>query len=296
MRVTLGLREAGCRTFIGRPSTFGPLPAMMTILPGDAVSKRDLSERDICTKFLTPAILGSGWDLHTQIREEYPLTKGRIIVRGKLVNRAAPKRADYVLFRKPGLPIAVVEAKDNTHTMGDGMQQALSYAELDVPFAFSSNGDGFLLHDMTGSAKTERTLSLDKFPSPDDLWNGYRSWKGLSRIDAHLGKDGLTEGDVRALADTVPMNLWRPNVSAFEPFEPFEPLDDRTLTVLVIGETKAAEVERRYVLILDHHGDQLVVADPAGPGLTTVARTEFNEARKVGAVRGRPWVGLVGAR
>ncbi len=94
----------------------------------------------------------------TQIREEVYFTKGRVIVRGKTVKRGEAKKADYLLFYKPNIPIAVVEAKDNNHSVGAGMQQALDYAEiLDVPFAFSSNGDGFLEHDRTGNARHRRT-------------------------------------------------------------------------------------------------------------------------------------------
>ncbi len=112
------------------------------------MDKKILSERDICSKFITPALRKAGWDLETQIREEFSLTNGRIIVRGKLHTRAANKRADYVLFYKPGIPIAVIEAKDNKHSVSDGMQQALGYAEmLQVPFSFSSNGDAFLFHN-----------------------------------------------------------------------------------------------------------------------------------------------------
>ena len=94
------------------------------------MDKRQLSERDICTKFITPALEQAGWDIATQVREELPLTKGRIIVRGKLHTRAQNKRADYVLFHKPNMPIAVIEAKDNKHSLGDGMQQGLGYAEM----------------------------------------------------------------------------------------------------------------------------------------------------------------------
>jgi len=94
------------------------------------MSKKDFSERDICTKCITPALQAAGWDIATQIREEFPLTKGRIIVRGKLHTRAQHKRADYVLFYKPNMPIAVIEAKDANHSMGDGMQQGLGYAEM----------------------------------------------------------------------------------------------------------------------------------------------------------------------
>lgn len=139
-----------------------------------------MSEQDIRSKFITPAVQSSGWDLHTQIREEF-FTKGRIIVKGKLHTRGKAKRADYILYHKPNLPIAVIEAKDNNHTVGDGMQQALDYAEiLDLPFAFSSNGDGFLFHDRTGMHNPiEQELALDAFPSPNDLWQRYKAWKGI---------------------------------------------------------------------------------------------------------------------
>src|SRR5213075_3349736 len=115
------------------------------------MNKNELTEADIRTKFITPAILGpngSKWNVMTQVLEERYFTKGRIIVRGKTVQRGEAKKADYILFYKPNIPIAVIEAKDNNHSVGAGMQQALDYAEtLDVPFAYSSNGDAFLEHD-----------------------------------------------------------------------------------------------------------------------------------------------------
>ena len=145
------------------------------------MDKKSLSERDICTKFITPALRKAGWDEMTQIREEVHFTKGRIIVRGKLVSRGKGKRADYVLYYKPNLPIALIEAKDNKHAVGDGIQQALDYADtLNIPFVFSSNGDGFLFHDRTSTAPTETTLALESFPPPNDLWARYRTWKGLT--------------------------------------------------------------------------------------------------------------------
>ena len=145
------------------------------------MDKQALSERDICTKFITPALRQAGWDEMLQIREEVTFTKGRIIVRGKLVTRGKAKRADYILYYKPNIPLAVIEAKDNTRGIGDGLQQGLNYAEtLDIPFVFSSNGDGFVLHDRTGtSAEVETTFGLDAFPSPADLWARYSAWKGL---------------------------------------------------------------------------------------------------------------------
>jgi type I restriction enzyme, R subunit len=146
------------------------------------VDKKSLNERDICTKYITPAIRRSGWDEILQIREEVRFTKGRIIVRGKLVTRGKSKRADYILYYKPNLPIAVIEAKDNNHNVGDGIQQALDYAKtLDIPFVFSSNGDGFIFHDRTGiNPEKEASLSLDEFPSPEALWDKFRAWKQLS--------------------------------------------------------------------------------------------------------------------
>ncbi|MCD4751176.1 MAG: DEAD/DEAH box helicase family protein, partial [Thermoanaerobaculales bacterium] len=146
------------------------------------ISTKGLSERDICTKFITPAVMQAGWDLQTQIREEVPFTAGRIIVRGKLVTRGKAKRADYILYYKANIPIAVIEAKVNTHSVGDGMQQALGYAKtLDIPFVFSSNGDGFLFHDATGqSNQVETELALDAFPSPAELWAKFRASKDLA--------------------------------------------------------------------------------------------------------------------
>jgi type I restriction enzyme, R subunit len=122
------------------------------------MDKRVLSERDICTKFITPALRNAGWDEMLQIREEVSFTNGRIIVRGKLVSRGRAKRADYILYFKPNIPLAVIEAKDNSHSVGDGMQQGLEYAAtLDIPFVFSSNGDGFVFHDRTGASTTKET-------------------------------------------------------------------------------------------------------------------------------------------
>lgn len=145
------------------------------------MNKKDLSERDICTKFITPAIVRAGWDLQHQIREEVSFTAGRVIVRGKVVKRGESKRADYILYYKPNLPLAIVEAKDNNSPVGGGMQQALLYGEaLQIPFVYSSNGDGFLEHDRTAeAAQPERTLSNDAFPSPDELWRRYCKARGL---------------------------------------------------------------------------------------------------------------------
>jgi type I restriction enzyme R subunit len=156
------------------------------------VDKKALSERDICTKFISPAIERAGWDMQTQLREEVYITNGRIIVRGRMTKRAPGKRVDYILYYKPNIPIAIVEAKDNNHRVGDGMQQALEYGEMiDVPFIFSSNGDAFLAHDSTGQSEVvEREIALSEFPSPTDLWRRYCAYKGLTpEIEAVVSQD-----------------------------------------------------------------------------------------------------------
>lgn len=153
-----------------------------------SMDKRSLTERDICTKFILPAVKQSGWDTMLQVREEVFFTKGRITVRGKLVARGSAKKADFVLYYKPNIPIALIEAKDNNHSVGDGLQQGLDYAEtLNIPFVFSSNGDGFVFHDRTGLSPTkEQNLRLEQFPSPDDLWPLYCQSKGLDRSAEEL--------------------------------------------------------------------------------------------------------------
>lgn len=145
-------------------------------------SKKSLSERDICTKFILPAIVNAGWDSDRQIREEVFFTDGRIFVKGQETRRGERKRADFILYQKPNIPVAVIEAKDNNHSIRSGIQQALDYAQiLDIPVAISSNGDGFVVHDRSGSsAKTESTIHLDSFPSPAALWEIYKKYKGIS--------------------------------------------------------------------------------------------------------------------
>ncbi len=145
------------------------------------MDKKSLSERDICTKFITPAIEKAGWDKIGQMLEEVSFTDGKIYVRGKLTARGAQKRADYILYFKPNIPIAIIEAKDNNHSLRAGIQQALDYANiLDIPCIFSSNGDGFLFHDKTADGENiETECSLDNFPSPSVLWNKYKKYKGI---------------------------------------------------------------------------------------------------------------------
>lgn len=145
------------------------------------MSKQSLSEADIISKFILPAVKGAGWDDMTQIRQEVKLRDGKVIVRGQVGARRNVKSADVVLYRQPSLPLAVIEAKANRHEIGKGMQQGLDYARLlDVPFVFASNGDGFIFHDKTNPAQLEREIALAEFPSPQQLWAKLCTWKGYT--------------------------------------------------------------------------------------------------------------------
>lgn len=165
------------------------------------MDKKTLTEADIRSKFITPALIDRNWDLMNQLREEVFFTKGRVIVRGKTVRRGEAKKADYILCHKPNIPIAVIEAKDNNHAVGAGLQQALGYAEiLDVPFAYSSNGDAFLEHDRTAAQGTVvREIPLDQFPTPEELWQRYSAFKNLTGEQAVVAtQDYYDDGSGRS--------------------------------------------------------------------------------------------------
>ncbi|MFM1907462.1 MAG: hypothetical protein RLZZ591_1139 [Pseudomonadota bacterium] len=157
------------------------------------MNKKNLTESDICDKFIRPAMVRSGWSGMDQIYREYPLRAGRVVVRGKTAQRdkSTVLRADFALFYKANIPLAVVEAKDNQHAISAGMGQAIEYARLlGVPFSFASNGDGFVFRDATlTTGVLEQNLTLDEFPSPKELWARYCAWKGwneeVRRVAAH---------------------------------------------------------------------------------------------------------------
>lgn len=151
-------------------------------------STHAFSERDIITKYILPAIGRSGWDLQNQVREEVTFTDGRIFVKGRQTTRGERKRADIILYYRANIPVAVIEAKDGTHTVGAGLQQALGYAEtLDIPLAISSNGDGFVIQyrkhcggaGADGSPMVTQEIGLEDFPSPAELWECYKRYNGL---------------------------------------------------------------------------------------------------------------------
>lgn len=151
-------------------------------------AKKALSERDIISKYILPAIEQSGWNRQTQMKEEVSFTDGRIFVKGRKTKRGIRKRADIILYYKANIPVAVIEAKDNNHAAGAGMQQALEYAEmLDIPVAVASNGDGFVIQyrnncgqiDSNGKAIITETVGLKHFPPPDELWENYKRYNKL---------------------------------------------------------------------------------------------------------------------
>jgi type I restriction enzyme R subunit len=151
-----------------------------------SINRKNLTETDIITKFIIPSIKSAGWDDMSQIRQEVALRDGKVIVRGQIGMRQTVKKADVVLYHKPSMPLAVVEAKANKHEVGKGIQQGLDYARLlDIPFIFSSNGDGYIFHDKTKLGTSEENqletqIRLEDFPTPDELWAKFCIWKGYS--------------------------------------------------------------------------------------------------------------------
>lgn len=151
------------------------------------MQKAALSEADIISKFVLPSIESAGWNRMPQIRQEVKLRDGKVIVRGQMAARKKVKSANIVLYHKPSMPLAVVEAKANKHEMGKGMQQGMDYAQLlDVPFIFATNGDGFIYHDKTNPDQLETEIRLEDFPSPQTLWQKYCQRKGYTTTQLPL--------------------------------------------------------------------------------------------------------------
>ena len=257
------------------------------------MNKKALSESEIRTQFITPAIAAAGWDLGMQVKEEVSFTNGRVIVRGKTVSRGEAKRADYIVYHKPNIPLAIIEAKDNTFSVGAGMQQALNYAEmLDVPFVYSSNGDAFLEHDRTAAGATiEREIPLDQFPSPEQLWNRYSTAKGLSpKQEAVTTQEYYDDGSgkvpryyqIKAINRTV---------------EAIAKGEDRLLLVMATGTGKTytafqiiwrlwkAGVKKRILFLVDRNilADQTKVNDfkPFGQAMTKITNRTVNKAYEI---------------
>lgn len=257
------------------------------------MNKKELSERDICTKYITPALEKAGWDIATQVREEFQLTKGRILVRGKLHTRAQHKRADYVLFYKPNLPIAVVEAKDNRHSVADGMQQALGYADLlEVPFVFSSNGDGFLFHNrLVGKRSVETEVGLDEFPSPETLWDWLSRERGWDTDQKQLiSEDYYSDG-----GDKAPR--YYQLLAINKTMEAIARGQNRILLVMATGTGKTytafqiiwrlwkSKAKRRILFLADRNilVDQTMTNDfkPFGAAMTKIQKRQANKSFEI---------------
>lgn len=191
-------------------------------------NKKNMSEEDIKMKYITPAIEQAGWNIKKHIRAEYTFTDGRVIVRGNLTSRGKKKRADYILFYKPNIPLAIIEAKDNKKSVGAGMQQGIEYAKiLDIPFVYSSNGDGFVEHDMlTGK---ERNLTLEEFPTREELWNRYIQTKGLNTEQEEI----ITEPYFFQAGDKQPRYYQRNAIN--RTIEAIAKGQDRILLVMATG-------------------------------------------------------------
>lgn len=257
------------------------------------MSKKQLTERDICSKYITPALLNSGWDLHIQIREEFPLTNGRIIVRGQLHTRAKNKRADYALFYKPGIPIAVIEAKDNNHTVSDGMQQGLAYGDMiNVPFVFSSNGDGFLFHNsIAKDGKIETEISLEDFPSPETLWKMWCEHKEITPVqEAIITEDYYSDG-----SNKIPR--YYQLLAINKTIEAVARGENRILLVMATGTGKTytafqiiwrlwkSKTKKRILFLADRNilVDQTMTNDfkPFGSAMTKISKRQANKSYEI---------------
>lgn len=256
--------------------------------------KSNYSEADIKRKFITPAIVNAGWDSDTQIREEFYFTDGRIQVRGQIVNRGKGKRVDYLLYYKPNIPIAVIEAKDANHTLSEGMQQALGYAEvLDLPFVFTSNGSGFRFHDRSGTfPQIETDLKLDEFPSPQILWEKYCQWKGLEQPDLETiyTQDYYSDGSGKA-------PRYYQCIAINRTVEAIAKGEKRILIVMATGTGKTytafqiiwrlwkAKVKRRILFLTDRNilADQTKNNDfkPFGQAMTKITKRQINKSYEV---------------
>jgi type I restriction enzyme, R subunit len=259
------------------------------------MNKKLLTEADIRTKFITPAIVGAQgekWNVMTQVREEVYFTRGRVIVRGKTVKRGEAKKADYLLSYKPNLPLAVVEAKDNNHSVGDGMQQALEQAEiLDVPFAYSSNGDAFLEHDRTViSGPVTREIPLDQFPTPEELWARYCQAKGFSSAQTAVATQEYYEGGAKA-------PRYYQQIAINRTVEAITQGENRVLLVMATGTGKTytafqiiwrlwkSGIKKRILFLVDRNilADQTKINDfkPFGQAMTKITNRVVDKSFEI---------------
>lgn len=256
------------------------------------IDKKELSERDICTKYITPAIVKSGWDLETDIREEVTFTDGRVITSGKHHTRGKQKRADYILNHQ-NIRLAIIEAKKNKYPVGQGMQQAVQYGEiLQVPFVFTSNGDGFMFYDRLATTGTvEQELSLDEFPTPEELIRRYQRATGLT--DEGLA---LVTQDYYTDASGKEPRYYQVNAIA-RTLEAIARGQDRILLVMATGTGKTytafqiiwrlwkAKAKKRILFLVDRNilADQAKTNDfkPFGGAMTKIAKRTIDKSFEI---------------
>ena len=262
----------------------------------DSKQKKELSEIDICDLFITPAIKKAGWDQVTQIRREVTLTPGPVIVRGNMSSRNKKKKkfADYVLLQQSDIPIAIVEAKDNNHSVSDGMQQALGYAEiLMLPSVFSSNGDAFASHNKVPQAgeDIEAEIPLDSFPSPAEIWKRYKSYRNIEDKNEELVlepyfEDGSGKAPRYYQADAINCTI-----------EAIAKGQRRLLLVMATGTGKTyttfqiiwrlwkAKVAKRILFLVDRNilADQTLVNDfkPFGSVMTKIKNRKIDPSYEI---------------
>jgi len=256
------------------------------------MNKKDLSEQEVRTRYITPALEKAGWNKKSNMREDIFITKGRVIVRGKTIARGKKKKPDYILYYKHNFPIAIVEAKDNKHTVGDGMQQGLGYAEmLDVPFVYSSNGDGFLEHDKIATRKIEKELPLENFPSPDELYRRYSEWKGLDQDQEEVAYQDYYED----VSGKTPHYFQR--VAINRTVEAIARGQNRILLVMATGTGKTytafqiiwrlwkAKKKRRILFLVDRNvlADQTIMNDfkPFGDKMVKIKNRKVDKSYEI---------------
>ncbi|ASD67400.1 EcoAI/FtnUII family type I restriction enzme subunit R [Pseudoalteromonas piscicida] len=256
------------------------------------MNKKSLSETDIITKYIMPAIKEAGWNDMTQIRQEVKLRDGKVVVRGTVAGRKSVKSADIVLYHKPSMPLAVIEAKANKHEIGKGMQQGLDYANLlDVPFVFASNGDGFIFHDKTNLTRLETEITLDEFPSPAELWEKYCVYKGYTEEQLPLiTQDYYDDGSGKSLR-YYQLQAINKTVEAVSSGQ------DRILLVMATGTGKTytafqiiwrlwkAKAKKRILFLADRNVlvDQTRINDfqPFGQAMTKITGRKVDPAYEV---------------
>ncbi len=256
------------------------------------INKAILTEADIISKFLMPAIKSAGWDDLAQIRQEVKLRDGKVVVRGQMAARKKVKSADIVLYHKMGLPLAVIEAKANKHEIGKGMQQGLDYARLlEVPFVFASNGDGFIFHDKTNSQQLESEIALVDFPTPAQLWDKFCTWKGYTSAQLPMiSQDYYSDG-----SDKTPHYYQVQAIN--KTIEAISAGEDRVLLVMATGTGKTytafqiiwrlwkAKARKRILFLADRNilVDQTRINDfqPFGSAMTKVTGRTVDPAYEI---------------